>query len=178
MPARRQFARIEIDPDGVFLRAEHVHLRDAVDHRQPLRDRLLRVLVDHRQRQRGRSQHEQDDRLIAGIRLLVRRRRRHLRRQRARRAPDHGLHVLRGGVDVAAQIELQRDVGRALLARRVDVAQAGDARELLLERQRHGRRHRLGARARQRRRSPGWWGSRRPEGRRPAASDTPSCRTP
>ena len=53
-------------------------------HRQPLGDRLLRVLVDHRQRQRGRPQHEEDDRLVARVRLLIRRRRRHLRRQRAR----------------------------------------------------------------------------------------------
>ncbi len=142
---RRELAGIQVDADRELLRAEDVDLRDAVEHRQPLGDRLLRVLVDHRQRQRGRPQDEEDDRLVARVRLLIRGRRRHLRRQRARRPPDHRLDVLRGRVDVPAEVELQRDVGRALLADRIDVGQAGNARELLLERQRHRRRHRFRA---------------------------------
>ena len=123
-----------------FCDAEHVHLRDAADHRDALRDDRLRDLVERRERQRRRAQDEEEDRLIGRVDLLVRRRRRHLRRQLPRRAADHRLHVLRGGVDVAAQVELQRDVGAALRAGRVDAGQAGDGRELLLERQRHRRR--------------------------------------
>ena len=49
------------------------------------------------------------------------------------------------GVDVAAQAELQRDVGVALGAGRVDRVEAGDGRKLLLQRQRDGRGHRFGA---------------------------------
>ena len=129
----------------------------------------------------GRAQHDEEDRLIGRVDLLVRRRRRHLRRQLPRRAADHRLHVLRGGIDVAAQVELQRDVGAALRARRVDARQPGDGRELLLERQRHRRGHRLRAGARQRRAARGWSGSRRSAGRRPAAADrpcTPNTRMP
>ena len=85
---------------------------------------VSRVFVDRRQRQRRRTEHEEQHRLIAGVDLLVRRRRRHLRRQLARGLRNHRLHVLRGGVDVAAQVELQRDVGAALRAGRVDRAAA------------------------------------------------------
>ena len=97
--ARRQLARIDVDAHRVLGRAEQLHLRDAADHRDALADRLG-VLVDRRERQRRRSQRQEDHRLIAGIDLLVRRRRRHLRRQLPRRPRDHRLHVLRGGVDV------------------------------------------------------------------------------
>ena len=97
-----------------ILRAEHVDAGDAADHREPLREHGLRVLVDLRQRHRLGAEREEQDRLVGRIDLLVRRRRRHARRQLARRARDHRLHVLRRRVDVAAQIELQRDVGVAL----------------------------------------------------------------
>ena len=40
--ARGQRVRIELDAHGVFLAAEHLHLRDAVDGRQRRRDHLLR----------------------------------------------------------------------------------------------------------------------------------------
>ena len=97
-----------------------------------------------------RPEHEEHHRLIARIHFLVRRRRGHLRRQLPRRLRDHRLHVLRGRIDVAAQIELQRDVGAALRAGRVDRLQPGNRGELLLERQRDRRGHRIGARAGQR----------------------------
>src|SRR5205085_5845853 len=55
-----------------------------------------------------------------------------------------------GRVDVAAQIELERDARAALRARRVRRGEAGDRRKLLLERQRHGRGHGVGTGAGQR----------------------------
>jgi len=61
------------------------------------------------------------------------------------------LHVATGGVDIAIQLELQRD---ARLAERADgghLAQARDAPEAALQRRRDGGRHRLGAGAGQRR---------------------------
>src|SRR6185436_18767907 len=54
-----------------------------------------------------------------------------------------------GGADVPAQLELQRDIGAALRAGRVDRGDAGDGGELLFERQRHRRGQRFRARARQ-----------------------------
>ena len=80
--------------------------------------------MTRRQRQRRRAQRQEQHRLVAGLtfwydggagicggswRAALR---------------DHRLHVLRGGVDVAAQIELQRDVGAALRAGRVDRGRA------------------------------------------------------
>ena len=68
-------------------------------------------------------------------------------RQLPQRLGDRGLHVLRGGVDVAVERELQRDRRRAEARRRRHVVDAGDRRELLLERRGHRGRHRLRARA-------------------------------
>src|SRR5205823_6616300 len=58
------------------------------------------------------------------------------------------LHVLCGGVDVAVQGELQRDVGAAQARRGGHLVDPGDGGKLLLERRRHGGRHGLGARPR------------------------------
>ena len=55
---------------------------------------------------------------------------------------DRRLDVDGGAVDVAVQIELQRHVRAARRARRGHLVDAGDRRELALERARHGRRHR------------------------------------
>ncbi len=142
---RRELVRVHLDAHGGFLRAVDVHLRDAAHDRDALGDRL-RVRVDHRERKRRGLQHEKHHRLIGRVVLLQRGRRRHVRRQGAGRPRDHRLHVGRGRVDVAGQVELQRDVGLALRARGVDRRQARNRRELLFERQRHGRRHRLGIR--------------------------------
>ncbi len=60
------------------------------------------------------------------------------------------LHVERGGVDVAAEIELHGDRGRAGRARRGHRGDAGDGRELPLDRRRHRGGHGFGAGARQR----------------------------
>ena len=49
---------------------------------------------------------------------------------------DHRLHVLGGGVDVAVEVELERDVRAAERAGGGHRVEAGDRRELLLERRR------------------------------------------
>ena len=85
----------------------------------------------------------------AGIHFAIGWIARQVRGQLAARRIDGGLHVARGGIDVAVQIELQRDAGRAQLARRCHLVDAGDAAELPLQRSRHRRCHGLRARARQ-----------------------------
>ena len=70
-------------------------------------------------------------------------------RQQRHHRGDRGLHVDRGAVDVAVEIELQRDVGAARAARRGHRVEAGDGRELALERAGDRRRHRAGIAARQ-----------------------------
>jgi hypothetical protein len=62
--SRGQLARIDVNPDGKFLRSEDVDLRDTAHHRDALRDLRLRNLVEHRERQRRRSQDDEEDRLI------------------------------------------------------------------------------------------------------------------
>jgi hypothetical protein len=83
-----------------------------------LRQHRFRVAVHLRQRQGLRGQGEEQHREIGRIALVVRRRRRHAFRQAARRARDRRLHVLRGGVDVAIEIEGQRDARVSLAAAR------------------------------------------------------------
>jgi len=124
-----------LDAHRIAGRTLDLHLRHARDHGDTLGDRRLGVFVDRRERQRGRVQHEEQHRLIAGVDLLVGRRHGHLRRQLPGGLRDHRLHVLGSRVDVAAQVEQQRDVGAALRAGRVDRLQTRDGRELLLERQ-------------------------------------------
>ena len=57
-------------------------------------------------------------------------------RQLAAGGGDRGLHVLRGGIDVAVEVELQRDRGRPERAGRGHLRDAGDLGELALERRR------------------------------------------
>ena len=82
------------------------------------------------------------DRLIGRILLAERRRRRQRRRQQRHRGGDRRLHVGDRAVDVAVQIERQRDVRVAGAAARRHLVDAGNRRELPLERARDRRRHR------------------------------------
>ena len=52
---RGELRRIDVDADGELLRAEHVDLRDAADHRQALRQDRLGILVDLRRAAACRS---------------------------------------------------------------------------------------------------------------------------
>ena len=74
----------------------------------------LREGVELRQRRRVALQRQQQDRRIGRVDLAVARRRRHLGRQVPLRARDRRLHVGRRLVDVAVELELDRDRGRAL----------------------------------------------------------------
>ena len=103
---------IELHAHRVLRRAEHVHRRHAFDHRQPLRDRRLRVLVDLRHRQHVRRQRDGQDRRRVRILLAVVRRQ-DRRRQERQRLADRRVHVLRRRLDVAVERELQRDVRAA-----------------------------------------------------------------
>src|SRR5262249_16632719 len=150
--ARRQRVRVQLHAHRVFLRAHHLHLRHAADHGDALRDQRLGVLVHGREQQRRRSQRQIDDRLIRRIDFLGRRRAGHARRQLPLRFGDGGLHVLRRRVNVAVEAELNGDLRTAERPGRGHVVHAGDGGELLLERRRDGRRHRLRVGAGQRRR--------------------------
>ena len=129
-------------------RHEHLHLRDPTHRREPLREERLGVLVQRGQRHRRRGQRQEQNRRVRRIGLVVRGWL-DAGRQLAQRLRDRRLHVLRGVVDVARQRKGQRDVRAAERARRRHRVDAGDRRELLLERRRDRRGHGLRARARQ-----------------------------
>ena len=117
---RVQLFRIDLHANRVLRRALHLDLRHAAHHRNARRDQVLRELVERRHRQRLRVQVQHQDRLIGGVVLAERRRRRHGRRQERHDCRNRGLDVGRRAVDVASQIELQRDVRAARIARRGD----------------------------------------------------------
>ena len=146
MPARGERARVELDAHRVLLRAEHLHLGHAADRRDALGEEGLRVLVDRVERQRGRGQRQVEDGLIGGVHLLVRRRRRHvrreLRRRRRRSPPARPAPAASMSRSSANWSVIWVTPWRARRGHRVD---AGDGRELLLERRGHRRGHRLGA---------------------------------
>ena len=66
------------------------------------------------------------------------------------RRVDGGFHVARRAVDVAAEVELERDGGGAERTGRGHLRDAGDVAELPLQRSGHGSGHDLGAGAGQR----------------------------
>ena len=84
---------------------------------------------------------------VGRVDLLVARRRGHLVRQGLVGDGDRRLHVLPRRVDVAVEIELDDDRGRAERAQRGQLADARDLRELPLERRGDRRGHGLRARA-------------------------------
>ena len=109
-----QRLRIDLDADGVFLRAEHLDLGHAVYHGNPLGQDGLAVFVERGQRQCRAGQRDHQDRLVRRIHLLVGRGRRHVRRQIARHPCNGGLDILRRRVDVPGKGELKSD-GRGAL---------------------------------------------------------------
>ena len=139
---------IDLDAHCVLGGPEDLDLGDPAHRRQPLREERLGVFVELRERQRRRRQRQIEDRRVGGVRLVVRRRL-DAGRQLPERLGNRGLHVLRRAIDVPGQRELQRDVRPTERAARRHRVEAGDRRELLLERRRDRGRHRLRTRARQ-----------------------------
>ena len=94
---------------------------------------------------------EDEDGRVGRVDLAVGRPRRQVGGQLAAGGVDRRLHVARGGVDVAVEVELERDLTSSP-SELEDVISAtpGDAPEAPLERRGDGRGHRLRAGARQR----------------------------
>ena len=103
--------RIELNAHRVLLRAEDIHLGHAADHRDTLGEDILRVLVNGGKRQGLRAQGELENGNVGGVDLVIGWWGGHIRWKLSRGPGDHGLDVLSGGVDVPAQIELQRNLG-------------------------------------------------------------------
>ena len=80
--------------------------------------------------------------MIGRIYFLERGLARHAGGKLARRGGDCRLDVLRGRVNVAAEIELKRDLSVAKRAGRADRVKSGNRRKLSFERRGYGRSHR------------------------------------
>ena len=101
---------IDLYAHGIFLRAEDDNLSHAVHHGNALSHQSLSKLVDGAHLERLRRYLQVEDRLVRRIDLAIKGTSRHGRQQR-QGGGDGRLHVLSGRVDIAAQIELQRDTG-------------------------------------------------------------------
>ncbi len=120
--------------------ALHGDAPDAGQFAQPRRQLRVGNVAQLPQRDVAGGQRQRDDRRVGGIDLRVDRRIRQVARQRRARRVDRSLHVLSGGIDVAAEVELQRDLTDAERARRRHQRERRDLPEIALERRRHQRR--------------------------------------
>ena len=75
---RREELGVELDAHRVLLRPEHLHLCDALDGREPLRQRRLRILVQLGKGQHVAGERHEQDGGVGRIRLAVGRRQRAL----------------------------------------------------------------------------------------------------
>src|SRR6266568_1513570 len=128
--------------------AAHRHLADAFGLGNFLREDGGSGVVHLAAVERVGGEREDHDRRVGRIDLAVGGIAPQAGRQLAARGVDRSLHVARSAVDVAVEIELQRDARVAERRGRGDLGDAGDAAERALERHRNGRRHHLGTGAR------------------------------
>src|SRR5438552_1608762 len=122
---------------------------DALDLRQFLREHRRGRVVDLPARHRVGRERDDHDRRVGGIHLPIRRIIRKPRRQQTARRVDRRLHIARRAVDVAIQVELQRDARGPQRGRRRYLGDAGDAAQCALERRCDSGGHRFGTCARQ-----------------------------
>ena len=144
-----QQVRIEFDSHRRIGASADIHLPDSAHLRQLLREDGVGLIVNIGQGDAVGGQRQNQDRRIRRIDLAIPGIAGKVRRQLAARGVDGGLYVAGGGIDVAVEIELQNDAGRAELADRGHLVDAGDASELALERSRDGGGHGLRTGARQ-----------------------------
>ena len=133
-----QSRRIQFDPNTRKRASAHGHLSHAAYLGQFLRHDGRGGVVHLAPGENGRSESQHEDGRVGRIHFAVRRVVGKIGWQVAAGGVDGGLYIARGRVDVAIQIELQRDAGRSEGARRGHLGDRRDASELALE----GRRHR------------------------------------
>ena len=140
-----QLHGVQLHAHGGAGAAADKHLAHALDLRDLLRQDRVGHVVNLRLGHHVGGQRQDQDRRFGRIGLAVAGILRQVRRQLAARGVDRGLHVAGGGIDVAIEVELQGDGGRAQRAGRSHLVHAGDAAKLPLQRRGHGRGHGLRA---------------------------------
>ncbi len=145
----RQAERVELHAHGRQRRAAEFH----VAHARRLGELLLydvgHGVVDLSRRTRARREREDDDRRVGGVGLAVGRVAAQGGRKVGSRGIDRGLHFACRAVDVALEIELQRDARGAVAAVRGDLVDTRDHAEAAFQRRGHAAGHGLRARTRQ-----------------------------
>ena len=135
---------LDLHPHGGLALTSERHQPHAGDLRDLLGEDIVREVGHLGDRERVGMGGKDQDRRVGRIDLPVVRRARKILRQLAGRSRDRGLDVLRRPVDIAIEIELDRDRGAAERARRGHLGDARDLGELPLQRSRDRGRHRLG----------------------------------
>ena len=136
-----ELGRVDLDAYRRFLLAADGDLGDAGDLADLLRELGVDGVADGGQRQRVRCGRQQQDRRVRRVDLAIGRRRGKVFRQLAAGGIDRGLHVVGRTVDRAIEVELDRDRRRSEIARRGHLRDAGNLRQLTLQRLRHRRGH-------------------------------------
>ena len=126
--------QIGLDADRRADAALHRDVADAGHLGQPLRHHGVGQIAEAAQVDGLRGERQRDDRRVGRVHLRIERRVGQVARQRRAGGVDRRLHVLRGGVDVAVEIELQRDLADAERTRRGHRLQRRDLAELALQR--------------------------------------------
>ena len=141
--------RVDAHAHRRLLGAADLHLGHAGNLRNALGDDRIGGVVDGAGRQVLRCHGEDEHRRRRGVVLAECRHVGEITRQIGGGRIQRRLHVAGGAIDVARQIELHGDAGRALRAHRGELGDAGDFAQPLLDRRRDRRRHglRIGARA-------------------------------
>jgi hypothetical protein len=139
-----QRLRVELDAHRRKARAADIDVADAAQLRQPLRQDVARGVVHLALRHGLGGQRQDQDRRIGRIDFAVGRVARQIGRQIGARGVDRRLHVARGAVDVAADVELQGDARLPDAALRRHLGDVGDLAEVALEGFGDTRRHRFG----------------------------------
>ena len=147
-----QSREVGLHAHGRLQSAQHRDAADAGNLAQALAQNCIGEIAHRAQRNRLRGQRERQDRRIRRVHFCIGRWIRQIFRQDAGGGVDGGLHVLCGTVDIAIEIELQRNLADAERARRVHRRQRRDLPKLALQRRRDQRGDHVGAGARQLRR--------------------------
>ena len=140
---------IDFHAHGRERASAHAHLPDALDLRKLLLDDGGSRVVQLGAVVFVRGEPEDHDGRVGRIDLAIRRIGGKVGRQERSRGIDTCLHVARGEIDVAAEVELQRDGRGAERTRRGHLGEARDVAELALQGSGDGRCHDLRAGARQ-----------------------------
>ena len=140
-----QLLRLQLHAHCRQRTAADLHLADALHLRQALAEQAVGQVVELALAQLWRGQRNHHDRRLRRVDLAIAGRAAHATGQELLRGIDGALHFTGGGVDIAAQLELQDDPRAALAAAAVHRTDPGDAAQRAFQWCGHGGGHHLRA---------------------------------